>query len=161
MSALKVRASSPPDQPTIVMEREFAAPPLVVFRAFSEAEALRQWYGPDGFKITVIAMDFRVGGLFRFIMHAPNGTDFPNRMKYREIAPAERLAYRHGVDIDNDPNAFEVVNVFTAIGENRTRLLRTATFPSIEARNGVMKFGAVELGMQTIEKLAAYVERAG
>ncbi|HLW90291.1 MAG TPA: SRPBCC domain-containing protein [Roseiarcus sp.] len=161
MSALKVKASASPDQPTIVMEREFAAPPAVVFRAFSEAEALRQWYGPDGFTITVLAMDFRVGGLFRFTMHAPDGTDFPNRIQYREIVPAERLAYRHGVDIDNDPNAFEVVNIFTAIGDNRTRLFRTATFPSIEARNAVMKFGAVELGAQTIEKLAAYLERAG
>jgi hypothetical protein len=34
-----------------------------------------------------------------------------------------------------------------------------STFPSIEARNAVMKFGAVELGMQTVEKLAALVER--
>ncbi len=36
-----------------------------------------------------------------------------------------------------------------------------STFPSIEARNAVMKFGAVELGMQTVEKLAAYLEGAG
>ncbi len=160
MATLKVTASAPPDQPTITMEREFAAPPEAVFRAFSDAEALRQWYGPDGFSITVIAMDFRVGGLFRFTMHAPDGTDFPNRIRYREIVPFERLSYRHGVDSDDDPNAFEVVNVFTRIGGNRTRLVRTATFPSIEARNAVMKFGAVELGMQTIEKLAAHVEGA-
>src|ERR1700722_4251785 len=159
MEKVKVRASSPPDQPVITMEREFDAPPAVVFRAFSEAEALRQWYGPDGFTITVIAMDFRVGGLFRFTMHAPNGVNYPNRIRYREIAPGERLAYRHGVDADDDPNAFEVVNIFTAIGGNRTRFVRDATFPSIEARNAVMKFGAVELGMQTIEKLAAYLGR--
>ncbi|HLH47734.1 MAG TPA: SRPBCC domain-containing protein [Roseiarcus sp.] len=161
MATLKVTASAPPDQPTITMEREFAAPPEAVFRAFSDAEALRLWYGPDGFSITVIAMDFRVGGLFRFTMHAPDGTDFPNRIRYREIAPFERLSYRHGVDSDDDPNAFEVVNVFTRISDKRTLLVRTATFPSIDARNAVMKFGAVELGMQTIEKLAAYLEALG
>lgn len=161
MATLKVTASAPPDQPTITMEREFAAPPDVVFRAFSDVEALRLWYGPDGFSITVIAMDFRVGGLFRFTMHAPDGTDFPNRIRYREIAPFERLCYRHGVDSDDDPNAFEVVNLFTQVGDKRTRLVRTAAFPSIEARNAVMKFGAVELGMQSIEKLAIYVEAIG
>ena len=159
MAMLKVTASSPPDQPTITMEREFAAPPEAVFRAFTDAEALRHWYGPDGFSITVLAMDFRVGGLFRFTMHAPDGVDYPNRMLYREIAPFERLSYRHGGDSDDDPNAFEVVNIFAAVGVNRTRLVRLSTFPSIEARNAVMKFGAVELGMQTIEKLAAYLER--
>jgi uncharacterized protein YndB with AHSA1/START domain len=159
MGMLKVKASAPLDQPTITMDRDFDAPPAIVFRAFSDADAMKQWYGPDGFTITVIAADFRVGGLFRFIMHAPNGADFSNRICYREIVPAMRLAYRHGVDADDDPNAFEVENVFTPLGEKRTRLVRIATFPSIEARNAVMKFGAVELGMQTIEKLAAYVER--
>jgi uncharacterized protein YndB with AHSA1/START domain len=159
MGTLKVTASSPADQPTIIVEREFAAPPALVFRAFSDADALKQWYGPDGFSITVIAMDFRVSGLFRFTMHAPDGTDFPNRIQYREITPNTRLLYRHGVDADDDPNAFDVVNIFTPVGENHTLLVRTMTFPSIEARNAVMKFGAVELGMQTIEKLASYIER--
>src|SRR5450432_188769 len=120
MTVLKVKASSPADQPTITMERELAASPEAVFRAFTETEALKNWYGPDGFTITVIAMDFRVGGLFRFTMHGPDGTDYPSRIHYREIAPAERLAYRHGSDVDGDPHAFEVVVTFAAIGEGRT-----------------------------------------
>jgi uncharacterized protein YndB with AHSA1/START domain len=161
MTTLKVEASAPADQPTITMERELAAAPAAVFRAFTEIEALKDWYGPNGFTITVIAMDFRVGGLFRFTMHGPDGTDYPNRIEYSEIAPAERLAYRHDSDVDGDPNAFEVVVTFAAAGANRTRLTMRSTFPSIEARNAVVKFGAVELGMQTIGKLAAYLERSG
>ena len=159
MGTLKVTANSPADLPIIIMEREFAAPPALVFRAFSDPDALKQWYGPDGFSITVLAMDFRVGGLFRFTMHGPDGTDYPNRIQYREITPNTRLLYRHGIDADNDPNVFEVVNIFSLVGENHTLLVRTATFRSIDARNAVMKFGAVTLGMQTIEKLASYVER--
>ncbi|CAN5233826.1 SRPBCC family protein [soil metagenome] len=158
-TTLKVKASAPTDQPTISMEREFDAPPAVLFRAYSDAEALKVWYGPNGFTVTVIAMDFRVGGLFRFTMHGPDGTDYPNRMEYREIVPGKRLAYRHGSDIDNDPNAFEVVVTFKALGSNRTLLTKHSIFPSVEARNAVAKFGAIELGMQTLEKLAAYVKR--
>src|SRR5699024_10798371 len=106
---LKVTASAPDNQPTITMEREFDAPPALLFRAYSDPDAMKAWYGPNGFTITVLSMDFRVGGLFRFFMHGPDGTDYPNRMLYREIVPAERLVYRHGTDVDNDPNAFEVV----------------------------------------------------
>jgi len=157
-ATLKVRASTPADQPTITMEREFDAPPEVLFRAFTEAEALKAWYGPNGFTITVLARDFRVGGLFRFTMHGPDGTDYPNRIAYREILPGERLAYLHDSDIDNDPRAFEVTVTFEALGANRTLLTMRSIFPSVEARNAVMKFGAVELGMQTLEKLAAYVK---
>jgi uncharacterized protein YndB with AHSA1/START domain len=155
----KVKASTPSDQPTITMEREFAAPPDAVFAAYGDVEALKEWYGPDGFTITVIAHDFRVGGLFRFTMHAPDGTNYPNRIMYHEIVPAQRLAYRHDSDVDPDPRAFEVLVTFAALGEGRTQLTMRSTFPSIEARNAVMKFGAVELGMQTVEKLAKRVER--
>ena len=52
-------------------------------------EALEEWYGPGtAFTITVIAMDFRIGGLFRFTMHGPDGTEYPNRIMYREIRAA-------------------------------------------------------------------------
>ena len=159
MALLKVQASSPADQPTISMEREFAAPPAALFRAYSDPEALKRWYGPDGFTITVIAMDFRVGGLWRFIMHGPDGTDYPSRIQYREIVEGARLAYRHSSDVDDDPNIFEVVVTFTPTGAGHTLLKTRMTFSSIEARNAVMKFGAVELGKQTIEKLAVYLER--
>jgi uncharacterized protein YndB with AHSA1/START domain len=155
----KVKASSPADQPTITMEREFAAQAADVFNAYRDTEALKEWYGPDGFTISVIAMDFRVGGLFRFTMHGPDGTDYPNRIMYREIVPGERLAYRHDSDVDDDPRAFEVLVTFKALSGGRTLLTMRSTFPSIEARNAVMKFGAVELGMQTVEKLAAHVKR--
>ncbi|MGD9837521.1 MAG: SRPBCC domain-containing protein [Afipia sp.] len=158
-ATLKVTASAPDNQPTITMEREFDAPPALLFRAYSDPDAMKVWYGPNGFTITVLAMDFRVGGLFRFTMHGPDGTDYPNRMLYRDIVPTERLVYRHGTDIDNDPNAFEVVTTFKAIGAGRTLLTKTSTFPSVDARNAVMKFGAVELGMQTFEKLAAYISK--
>lgn len=157
-TSLKIKASAPADQPTITTEREFDAPPAILFRAFTEAEALKTWYGPNGFTITVLAMDFRVGGLFRFTMHGPDGTDYPNRIAYRDIKPGERLAYLHDSDIDNDPRAFEVTVTFEALGANRTLLTMHSVFPSIEARNAVMKFGAVELGKQTLEKLAAYVK---
>jgi len=157
-TTLKIKASTPADQPTITMEREFDAPPDVLFRAFTEAEALKAWYGPNGFTITVLARDFRVGGLFRFTMHGPDGTDYPNRIAYREILPGERLAYLHDSDTDNDPRAFEVTVTFEALGANRTLLTMRSIFPSVEVRNAVMKFGAVELGMQTLEKLAAYVK---
>lgn len=160
MGSLKVTARAPTDQPSIAMEREFDAPPAAVFRAYAEAEAFQRWYGPDGFTITMIAMDFRVGGLLRFTMHGPDGTDYSNRIEYREIVPGQLLAYRHGSDVDDDPNAFEVVVSFAALGAGRTLLRKQSTFPSIEARNAVMKFGAVELGMQTIEKLAAHLAHA-
>ena len=53
---LKVKTSAPDGKPTITLEREFDAPPALVFRAYSEPEAMKQWYGPNGFTISVIAL---------------------------------------------------------------------------------------------------------
>jgi uncharacterized protein YndB with AHSA1/START domain len=153
----KVKSSVPADQPTIIMEREFAATPTAVFAAYGDPEALKEWYGPDGFSITVLAMDFRVGGVFRFTMHGPDGTDYPNRIAYKEIVAAQRLAYHHDGDVDGDPHGFDVLVTFATQGEGRTLLTMRSTFPSVEARNAVLKFGAVELGKQTIEKLAKWI----
>ena len=57
--------------------------------------------GPNGFTTTIHEMDVQVGGVWRFIMHGPDGTDYPNKIVYREIVKPERLVYDHGDD--NDP----------------------------------------------------------
>ena len=66
-----------------------------VFRAFSEPSHLENWWGPSGFKNTFSEFDFRPGGSWRLIMHGPNGVDYPNQSEFLEIAPAERIVFKH------------------------------------------------------------------
>lgn len=144
------------NEPVITMERLVDAPREMVFEAFADAEALKQWWGPNGFTITILERDFRPGGVYRFIMHAPNGMNFANRILYREIVSNELIAYTHGADA-GDPDAFEVTVTFKAEG-GRTRVVIRSVFPSMERRNVVIGFGAVELGKQNWDKLAAWAE---
>ena len=154
---LEVKASVPDGKPTIALEREFDAPPAVVFEAFSDQAALTAWWGPNGFTLEFHEMDFRIGGQARFDMTGPDGTVYPNRLAYREIVPGSRIAYLHDSGVDNDPHGFEVTVSFAPLAGQRTLLTMTSVFPSVEARNAVLTFGAVELGKQTVEKLAAYL----
>ena len=158
MTTLKVQASAPEGKPTITLERELDAPPAVVFDAFSNQEALAVWWGPNGFTLTFHEMDFKVGGRTRFDMRGPNGMLFPNRIVYLSIERPDRIVYRHGADLDLDPNVFEVTVTFAALPEGRTLLTMRSLFASVWARDAVLGFGAVELGKQTVEKLAAYLE---
>ncbi len=144
------------NEPVIRTTRLIGARRDLVFRAWTQPEMFARWFGPNGYSVTLQEMDVCVGGLIRFIMHGPDGTDYSNRMLIREIAPGEKLAYLHGRDMDNDPNAFEVVVMFDD-EHGATRIRMQSTFPSIEARNAVAKFGAIELGAQTLEKLVAAV----
>ena len=158
MSVSKTRATAPTDKPEITMERHISASAQAVYDAWGDPVAFAAWMGPNGFTITMKSMDFRVGGLCRYVMHAPNGMNFDNRLLYRELKAPSRIAYTHSHDIDNDPDAFQVtVDIAEQGGGALIRI--HAVFPSLEARNGGLKIGAIELGQQSWDKLAAWVEK--
>jgi uncharacterized protein YndB with AHSA1/START domain len=85
----------------LVIERIFDAPRQMVFDAWTDPETIGQWWGPRGFTTTVHEMDVRPGGVWRFTMHGPDGTDYPNRVVYDEVVAPERLVYTHGADDDS------------------------------------------------------------
>ena len=75
----------------LVIERIFAAPRELVWRAWTEPEHFARWYGPEGFSVPVCEIDFRVGGRHLFGMSAPNGHRMFTTGVYREIVPPERF----------------------------------------------------------------------
>lgn len=141
----------------IVLSREFDAPRELVWRAYTDPAHIGNWWGPDGFTNTIRQMEVRPGGMWRFIMHGPDGRDWPNRITYREVAAPERLVYLHGDDVDDDPGAFDVTITFEDLG-GRTRVTQRMIFATAAQREGVVSFGAIELGNQTLRKLAEYLK---
>ena len=144
----------------ISITRTINAPRELVFEAWTKPEHLINWFGPDGFTNSFIETDIRTGGRWRFIMHGPDGTDYPNLVQFTEITPPERLTYLHGSgEADPDSHAFEGSVTLEDLGDRRTRITLTNTFPTVEARNYVVEHvHAIEGGNQTLGKLAAYVE---
>jgi uncharacterized protein YndB with AHSA1/START domain len=94
------------DPRSIIGSRVFDAPRELVFSAFTDPKHLAQWRGPAGFTTTTHSFDFRVGGVWRFVMHGPDGRDYQNRVVYEEIVRPERIVYRHTGDEDVEPVQF-------------------------------------------------------
>ena len=140
----------------IVVSRVIDAPRERVFEAFTAVRHLSQWWGPEGFTTTTRAFEFRVGGEWVFVMHGPDGTDYPEWISWTEIAPPERIAMLHG-EFAGDPDAFESVLTFAADGP-ATRIEMRTVFPTKEARDrAVEMYHAIEGGRQTLDNLAAHV----
>ncbi|ASW56109.1 SRPBCC family protein [Plantactinospora sp. KBS50] len=140
----------------IVIMRTIEAPRELVFEAFTEVRHLSRWWGPDGFSTTTRSFEFRAGGIWDFVMHGPDGTDYSEWITWTEIVPPERIALLHGESRD-DPNAFESILAFTPDG-GATRIEMRTVFPSRELRDeAVEKYHAIEGGQQTLGNLAAYV----
>jgi uncharacterized protein YndB with AHSA1/START domain len=100
------------DPRSIIGMREFDAPRDLVFAAWTDPKHLAQWWGPNGFTTTTMSFDLRPGGIWRFVMHGPDGRDYQNRITFDEIVPPECIVYRHGGGEDVEPVQFRQTVLF-------------------------------------------------
>lgn len=141
----------------IVLCRVFDAPRDLVFRAWTDKEHLPRWFGPKGFSCTTHEIDVRQGGRWRFDMLAPDGTCYPNLIVFLEVKYPERLVMDHGTGEDHDPRRFRVIVTFDEQSNKKTVLTMRQLHPTRAHREAGIGFGAVELGYQTLDKLAQHV----
>jgi uncharacterized protein YndB with AHSA1/START domain len=152
-----------PSDCEIALTRLFDAPRHLVFEAMTKPEHVRRWWGvlSDKHSLSVCEIDLRVGGAWRFVGRGPEG-DYPAFYGvYREIVPPERLVFTESFEPFPDGESL-VTTVFTE--ENgKTRLTVTASYPSLEVRDMVIKTG-MEKGAATsydrLEEVAKELQRA-
>ena len=142
----------------ISISRVFDAPRELVFEAWTDPEQVVQWWGPFGFTTTIHEMDVRPSGVWRFVMHGPDGTDYDNRVVFEEVVKPVRLVYRHGGGEENDIKEFHVTVTFDE-DEGKTRLTLRLVAESPAERDRMVEFGALEGGKQTLERLAEYLRK--
>ncbi|MFN7140395.1 MAG: SRPBCC domain-containing protein [Limisphaerales bacterium] len=82
----------------VCTERLLPATPSEVFATFEHPDRLAQWWGPNGFTNTFEQFEFKAGGRWVFVMHGPNGANFPNESIFREIQPDTRIVIEHVVN---------------------------------------------------------------
>jgi uncharacterized protein YndB with AHSA1/START domain len=140
-----------------VIARVYDAPRALVFEAWTNPEHIVRWFGPYGFEVTTHEIDIRVGGRWRFDFRGPDGTVWGNRMVFEKIERPSLLVFEHGSDVDDDPGRFLVTVTFDEQSNGKTVVTLRQLHPTAEQRAHVIGFGAVELGFQTLDKLAAHV----
>jgi uncharacterized protein YndB with AHSA1/START domain len=143
----------------IVLMRLLEAKPAEVFEVWTTPEHVAAWWGPQGFTLTTESMEVRPGGTWRFVMHGPDGVDHPNVIEFDEVVPPERLTFLHLGEPD-DPAFRAVVTFDEYLGS--TLLTMRSVFETAGDRDLVVdRYGAIEGGNQTLDRLVAYVaERA-
>ncbi|MET3697687.1 uncharacterized protein YndB with AHSA1/START domain [Bacillus oleivorans] len=134
----------------LIVTRIFHAPRELVFKAWTDPEHVPQWWGPSGFTITTKEIEIKPGGVWHYVMHGPDGTDYDNKITFREIESPERLVYSHG---DSKEEHFQVTVTFADQG-TKTELTMKMRFNSAEELERTVKeFGAIEGAQSTLGRL--------
>jgi uncharacterized protein YndB with AHSA1/START domain len=82
------------EKPSLNLRRHYPVAPEKVWRAWTDPQALKQWWGPGGPEaVSVVQLDVRVGGRFRILFGGPRGDDHEVQGTYREVVPNRRLAF--------------------------------------------------------------------
>src|SRR5512146_1090509 len=77
----------------LTITRVFDAPRELVFKAFSEAEQIRQWWGPTGWMMPVCTIDFRPGGEWHYCIRNAEGEEHCARAIYHTIVPLQQIVF--------------------------------------------------------------------
>ena len=145
----------------IVLTRVFDAPRELVWKVWTDPKHVVHWWGPNGFTTTIEKMDVRPGGVWKHVMHGPDGTDYPNSSVFQEVVKPERIVYALGGGKKGGPGAHFVATwTFETLGD-KTRVTIRMIFDSQADRDFVIKeYGAVEGGKQTLERLGEYLKQS-
>jgi len=139
----------------IYINRIFDAPVKLVWDAWIEPDQVAKWWGPRGFTITTLHKDVKTGGNWNYIMHGPDGVDYPNNTKYLEVEKYSRLVYDHGGYEDRPPLFRVTVNFSEKNG--KTKMDMTMALATPEAAAETKKFIKKASGDSTWDRLAEYL----
>ncbi len=142
----------PPDC-EIVTSRIMKAPIEVVFRAWAEADHLKHWWGPNGFTNTMQVHDFRSGGKWSFIMHGPDGRDYPNESVFIKVEAPYFIVWNH-----LSKPEFQGVALLEEQLENTTLLTFKMVFNSARDCDAIREYAA-EKNEENLDRLEAELKK--
>jgi len=114
---------------TINVSKELA------FKAWTDPDHLKNWWGPKGFTNTFNEYDLRPGGRWSFIMHGPDKGNYPNEVEFIKIDKPNLIYWkRHSKPL------FRVLATFEEVAENQTKIIFKMLFDTTEECNKLKGF---------------------
>jgi uncharacterized protein YndB with AHSA1/START domain len=111
----------------IITSRILNFPQKLVFKAWSNPEHLKNWWGPKGFTNTFHVFDFREGGKWTFTMHGPEQGNYENDVEFIKIDKPNLIAWKR-----YSKPLFQILTTFEVISENETKVVFKMLFETVE-----------------------------
>lgn len=138
--------SSKPDC-EIVSSRILTTSQELVFKAWTDPNHLKNWWGPKGFTNTFNEFDLKPGGKWSFIMHGPDKGNYANECEFIKIEKPSLIAWKR-----ISKPLFQVVATFEKIDNNTTKIVFRMIFDTPEECNKLKPF-VVDKNEENFDKL--------
>jgi uncharacterized protein YndB with AHSA1/START domain len=135
-----VTVNAPEGLPFIEIVREFDAPVEAVFRAHREPELVKQWLGPRGYEMDIERWDFTSQGGYRYVHRNPEGEEYAFNGTFHTVRENEFAVQTFEFEGVPDVVAIESMT-FEDLGDGRARIHIHSTYPTVEARDGMVASG--------------------
>ncbi len=157
MTSSKLATVTLPTDEQILIVREFDAPRELVFRAWTAPELVRRWWHAERGEVTLVEIDLRIGGAWRYVMVTPSGHEVGFHGEYRELIPNERLV---ATEIyEGMPDAAAVTTLTLTESDGRTTATLLVQHTSKADRDAHIASG-MEDGLQDALRLLEQVARS-
>lgn len=131
----------------ILSQRTIPFPINLVFRAWSEPEHLKNWWGPKGFSNTFHQFDFMEGGRWTFTMHGPEKGHYQNDVEFTSIKEPFLIEWKR-----ISKPLFNVLATFEEVNSNSTHVIFRQIFETVEECNKIKPF-AIEKNEENFDRL--------
>jgi len=132
----------------ILITREFAAPRANVWRAFTEPELIKRWWGGQKGTVTSVEVDLRVGGRWRYVLTATGGFEVAFHGEFRTIDAPSLLVNTEAFEGAPDPEGSTgLITMTLTERDGRTSMEMLCEYPDKAVRDAVVDSG-MESGMQ-------------
>jgi uncharacterized protein YndB with AHSA1/START domain len=155
MSDMKVVAD--PGTHEIAITRSFDAPRELVFKAFTDADAVRQWWGLNSTETIVDQLEARPGGRWRFVQRDGDGNEFGFHGVYHDLQAPERIVYTF--EYEGMPGHVLLETLVFEDQDGRTQMTDTSVFQSVADRDGMLQSGMESGAAESMDRLDEYLAK--
>jgi len=141
--SLENKTAFPADR-ELVINRVLNAPREKLYRCWTTAELITQWFTPPPYKTVRAVVDVRPGGASCITMQSPEGKEFPNRGIYLEVVPNEKLVFTDAFTSAWEPSEKPFMTgilTFEDAGNGRTKYTACVRHWSVADREAHEKMG--------------------
>jgi len=143
----------------LTLTRTFEVPRELVYKAWTNPQHVKEWWGPKDFTNPVCEMDVRPGGKWRIVMRGPDGSEYPSHGLYQEVVPDERLVLTDCFEMEPKPVGDSTWTVTFEEHDAKTRLTIVVRCQSVEDRDTMIKMGWRGGTSQMLDRFADYLPK--